>query len=127
MFPNPQDALPLPPRPNLEQYKKLANELVRATKSTDPDAVRTWSTNWVKGLVERSGIEITPQLPVRTDGWIRDVANFAQAKLSDATRLSDAQFVIARSHGFPSWPKFARHIHNSTETSSLAPPFETAS
>jgi hypothetical protein len=24
MFPNPQDALPLPPRPSIEQYKKLA-------------------------------------------------------------------------------------------------------
>ncbi len=126
MFPNPQDALPLPPRPNLEQYKKLAKELVRATKSTDPDAVRNWSTNWVKGLVERSGIEITPQLPVRTDGWIRDVANFAQAKLSDGTRLSDAQFVIARSHGFPSWPKFVRHIHNATDTASLEAQFEAA-
>ena len=27
MYPNPQDALPLPTRPNLEQYKKLAKEL----------------------------------------------------------------------------------------------------
>src|SRR5260370_429782 len=126
MFPNPQDALPLPPRPNLEQYKKLAKELVRATKSTAPDAVRNCSTNWVKGLVERSGLEITTQLPVRTDGWIRDVANFAQAKLSDGTRLSDAQFVIARSHGFPSWPKFVRHIHNATDTASLEAQFEAA-
>src|SRR5260370_7998142 len=118
MFPNPQDALPLPPRPNLEQYKKLAKELVRATKSTDPDAVRNWSTNWVKGLVERSGIEITPQLPVRTDGWIRDVANFAQAKLSDGTRLSDAQFVIPPSHPFPRSPTFLSHIHTPPNTPS---------
>ena len=27
MYPNPQDALPLPQRPDLEQYKKLAKEL----------------------------------------------------------------------------------------------------
>jgi len=29
MFPNPQDVLPLPSRPNLEQYKKLAKELAK--------------------------------------------------------------------------------------------------
>jgi len=72
MFPNPQNSLPLPQHPDLERYKKLAKELLRAAKSTDPDAIRNWSTNWVKGLVERSGIKITPQLPVRTDDWIRD-------------------------------------------------------
>jgi len=33
MFPNPQDALPLPQRPNLEQYRKLAKELVDAGKT----------------------------------------------------------------------------------------------
>ena len=29
MYPNPQDVLPLPARPNLEQYKKQAKDLVR--------------------------------------------------------------------------------------------------
>jgi hypothetical protein len=126
VFPNPQSALPLPRHPDLEQYKKLAKELLRAAKSTEPDAIRNWSTNWVNGLVERSGIEITPQLPVRTDDWIRDVANLAQAKLPDGSKLSDAQFVIARSHGFPSWSKFARHIHNTTGTDSREARFEAA-
>jgi len=126
MFPNPQGSLPLPQHPDLEQYKKVAKELLRATKSTDPDAIHHWSTNWIKGLVERSGIEITPQLPVRIDDWIRDVANFAQAKLPDGGKLSDAQFVIARSHGFPSWPQLARHIHNTTGTDSREAQFEAA-
>jgi hypothetical protein len=35
MFPNAQDALPLPRRPNLERYKKLAKDLVKACKSDD--------------------------------------------------------------------------------------------
>jgi len=30
MFPSPQTALPLPPRPNVERYKKLAKELVKS-------------------------------------------------------------------------------------------------
>jgi ankyrin repeat protein len=126
MFPNPQDSLPLPRHPDLKQYKRLAKELLRAAKSTHPDAVRNWSTNWVKSLIKRSGIEITPQLPVRTDGWIRDVANFAQANLLDGSKLSSAQFVIARSHGFPSWPKFVSHIHNATDPDSLEAKFEAA-
>ena len=126
MFPNPQGSLPLPQHPDLEQYKKLAKELLRAAKSTDPDAIRNWSTSWVKGLVERSGIEITPQLLGRTDRWIQDVAGFAHAKLPDVGKLSDAQFVIARSHGFPSWPEFASHLQKATDTNSLEAKFEAA-
>jgi hypothetical protein len=37
MFPNPQSALPLPPRPNLEQYKKLAKDLVKVCKTGNSD------------------------------------------------------------------------------------------
>lgn len=126
MWPNPQDALPLPKRPNLEQYKKLAKDLLRAAKSTGFDAVRKWSENWIQGLVERSGIEITPRLPVRIDDWIQDVANFAQAKLRDDSKLSASQFVIARSHGFPGWSTFARHVRNLVDKNSLEAHFEVA-
>ena len=126
MFPNPQDALPLPLRPNLEQYKKLAKELLGAAKSTDPEAIRNWSTNWVNALVERSGIQITPQLPVQADSWISDVANYAQAKLSEGSKLSDAQFVIARSHGFLSWPRFVQHLRKLTDKDSPEAQFEAA-
>jgi hypothetical protein len=125
MFPSPQAALPLPARPDLEQYKKLAKELLRAANSPGSDAIRNWSANWVKGLVERAGIQI-PLLSVRIEGWIRDVATFAHAKLSDSGKLSDAQFVIARSHGFPSWPRFVRHIHHAADTDSAEARFEAA-
>ena len=50
MYPNPQDALPLPPRPNLEQYKKLAKDLVKACKSDDPTAIRGWATSGFEAL-----------------------------------------------------------------------------
>src|SRR5581483_10282559 len=109
MFPNPQDALPLPKRPSLDEYKKLAKDLLRAAQSKSHDALRSWSETWVNRLVKRSGIEVPPRLPVRTDRWIEDVATFAQARLTGG-KLSDAQFVIARSHGFPSWSTFLRHI-----------------
>ena len=50
MFPNPQDALPLPPRPNLDQYKKLAKDLLKAAQSADPTAIRTWAAAWIDSL-----------------------------------------------------------------------------
>src|SRR5690349_23337452 len=42
------DALPLPSRPNLEQYKKQAKELHKACKSADPQALTAWLTRWLE-------------------------------------------------------------------------------
>ncbi len=114
MFPNPQDALPLPPQPSIERYKKIAKELVQACKSTDPGAINSWAERWVESLIHLSDLKITPELPVRTRRWIDEIAAFTRRKLMDAGRkcaLADAQFVIARCHGFESWPKFARHVN----------------
>ncbi len=55
-------ARPLPPRPNLEQYRKQAKELLKG-----------------------GGSKVYP-------------------------KLADAQFFIAREHGFESWPRFSRHV-----------------
>ena len=49
------DALPLPPRPNLEQYKKLAKDLQHACKSGDPGAIRDWAVRWVETLARLQG------------------------------------------------------------------------
>ncbi|HLN02707.1 MAG TPA: ankyrin repeat domain-containing protein [Bryobacteraceae bacterium] len=114
MFPNPQDALPLPPQPNIERYKKIAKELIKACKSGEPAAIRGWAKEWIESLSELSGLAITPELPVRMQSWIEEVAEFAQRKLLDGDKkcaLTDAQFVIARSHGFESWPKFTQHVN----------------
>ena len=46
MFPNPQEALPLSRRPTLQHYQKLAKDLVKARKSTDPDEIRNWAAKW---------------------------------------------------------------------------------
>ena len=40
MYPNPQDALPLPSRPDVDQYRKLAKDLVKACQSEDAAAVQ---------------------------------------------------------------------------------------
>jgi len=70
----------LPTRPNLEQYKKQAKDLVKAWKAGGPDAIA------------------------------RIRAHHDRARMT----LTDAQFVIAREHGFDSWPTFAAHLHSLT-------------
>lgn len=132
MFPNPQDALPIPPRPSLERYKKLAKELVKACKSAKSDAIRDWSEEWVEALVKLSKLKITRQLPVSIPRWIDEVEDFAKRKMlggGPAHRrcaLADAQFVIARSHGFESWPKFAKQLEELARKNSSVSRFEAA-
>ena len=47
MYPNPQDVVPLPVRPNLEQYEKQAKDLSNACKSRGRDGVRDWAERWI--------------------------------------------------------------------------------
>ena len=83
----------LPARPNLEQFKKQAKDLVkifkafRALKSGDSEAIQR-----VK--------KYHPRFAKLPDSEI------ASAKFA----LADAQLVIAREHNFESWPKFRKHI-----------------
>jgi hypothetical protein len=131
MFPDSQSALPLPPHPSVEHYKKIAKNLVKACRSGEPEAIRDWAHQWVETLVRLSGLSITPHLPVSVSEWIDEIERFARRKLmadaGDATcGLASAQFVIARAHGFKSWPKFSRHIEELARTSSAVSIFETA-
>lgn len=130
MFPNPQDALPLPPRPDLERYRKLAKDLVKACKSVDPDAIGDWAEAWVTMLVRKTGIKLRRKESVAIARWTEQVEAFAQRKLSNRggpqCRLADAQFVIARSHGFESWPKFSKHLNELSQKSSVVAKFEAA-
>jgi ankyrin repeat protein len=132
MFPNPQDALPLPARPNLQRYRKLAKDLVKACKSDDTDSLRAWAVAWVTALARLADNAPPAQPPARMEQLINEVEEFVGRKLRDsrgATRrcaLADAQFVIARSHGFASWPKFAKHLEGLARTSSPVTQFESA-
>jgi hypothetical protein len=132
MYPNPQDALPLPSRPSVEQYKKLAKDLVKSCRSGDPAAIGIWASRWVEALAAhqrepdalRDGTEISARA--------NQIDQFARTKLSSGEGstskcvLADAQFVIARAHGFLSWPKFVTHIESLARTSSAVSAFEAA-
>jgi Ankyrin repeats (3 copies) len=113
MFPNPQAALPLPTRPSLDHYRKRAKDLVKACKacrSGDADAIRAWAIGWVGSQAD-------------------EFSAYARARLTanaGSCTLSCAQFVIARSHGFAGWPKFAAHIQSLERANSKVSAFESA-
>jgi ankyrin repeat protein len=122
MFPNPQDVLPLPPRPSVEQYKKRAKELVKAAEA---GAVRDWIVKWIDSLIE---LQATPGLQAGPDSWIAPLEHFIQAQQSTSSSLplTKAQFVIARAHGFESWPKLSQHLAALARSNSSVSVFERA-
>jgi hypothetical protein len=125
------DALPLPPRPNLEQYKKLAKDFQRACKSSDAGAIRDWAARWAETIARLQGLEITSELRKRIDSEAEQTAHqwlkYTQTNEQAARcRLADAQFFIARGHGFASWPKFASHLEGLRRAHSPVSNFEAA-
>ena len=113
MYPNPAAVIPLPPHPSLEQYKKRAKALVKACKSGEPAAVPAWAAAWIEGP--------TSQL----EGFIRKTLAKTDSRPGTCT-LADAQFIVARAHGFKSWPRFARHVEALTRANSPLAQFESA-
>ena len=131
MYPNPQQALPLPTRPNVEQYRKLAKDLVKACRSGDPAAIRDWAVRWIGKL---AALQDAPRSLLRNENEISahvdPVEQFARKTLSRGDTatcvLTDAQFVIARAHGFLSWPKFIKHVESLAHVRSTVSAFERA-
>src|SRR5579862_6501219 len=159
---HPHDALPLPPRPSLDQYKKLAKDLLKASRSDDSAAIGNWAANWIASLsrkshpvilsgvtAQRSGADAQSKAcPEPAEGeplpagrstsekgssldsfsphHTTHLEQFAREKLSETPTLAAAQFVIARAHGFESWPKFANHLEASARTNSAVNHFEQA-
>lgn len=78
--------------PNLEFYRKQAKALLKAIRSTDPTALA----------------RIRVHLPHFTPDHV--------------FLLSDAQWILAREHGFASWPKFKQHIESLIVSPSPASP-----
>jgi len=75
----------LPDHPNLEQYKKQAKELYRGVADRTPAAI-----DRIRRHHPRFG-------PAGSDSL-------------STLSLSDAQLVLAREHGYESWPEFAKQI-----------------
>jgi len=93
------DAKQLPARPNLEQFRKQAKELLKHRRDTD-----------VIRRIKKSH----PRLREITEAQLETFS------------LADAQWVIAREHAFESWPKFIKHIQEIVRVDSPISKFELA-
>jgi ankyrin repeat protein len=130
------DALPLPSRPNLEQYKKQAKELLRACKSDDPQALHAWVAQWLEAALKIDPAvasarrvytpdEIAGRIRVGAERMLKHLGVTDAASRGGRT-LTRAQFALAREHGFASWPQFARHVEALARASSPISAFEAA-
>jgi ankyrin repeat protein len=125
------DALPLPPRPNIDQYRKLAKNFQQACKSGDLGAIRDWAAGWRETIARLQGLEITPEVRRQIDFEAERIEQrwrkYAEAnEHATRCRLTDAQFFVARGHGFASWPKFVKHLKALAQTDSPVSTFEGA-
>jgi Ankyrin repeats (3 copies)/Ankyrin repeat len=94
----------LPTRPDLNQLRKQAKDLLKSLKSADAEAVDRLRT-------------AHPRFQEASQAKIR------AAKLS----LSDAQLVVAREYGFASWPKLKARVESlAIETGDPIELFRTA-
>jgi hypothetical protein len=138
------DAFPLARRPNLDHYRTLAKNLLKAARATDGAAVRGWATDWLRRLARSE--RMTPsgeRTAVSIDRHSNDaaLARDVQGILDDIGRsrlgkegtdhagrrtLSEAQLVVARLHGFESWPKFVHHLESRAKPTTTVAKFERA-
>lgn len=84
----------LPPHPDLVQYRKQAKQLLKAFAAKDTDVIARIHRHHPRWQEASDSDPDPPRF-----------------------KLSDAQLVIAREHGFESWPKFVGHV----ETLNAAP------
>src|SRR5947209_6646402 len=82
--------LSLPSRPHLDQLRKQAKDLLAAWRAGDAEALA-----WLRELHPEYAAETAP---------------------IEGLRLADAQLVMARRYGFPSWPRLKEEV----ELASLA-------
>ena len=113
------DIIRLPARPHLHYYKNLAREFQAACKTGTPAAVREWAAAWMHRRDDAQ------------DGDVRRIMQTWERLLKArpalaACSLTDAQFVVARIHGFDTWPLFAAHIDALTRETSGTKIFESA-
>jgi hypothetical protein len=97
------DAKELPSRASLEQYRKRAKALLKSQSNGDADALQRMRQHH-------------PRFAKLTELELR----------SGRILLADAQLVLAREHGFESWPRFAKHVEALSRRSSSTSKFESA-
>ena len=110
------DAMGLPSRPNLAQYRKQATDLHDAVRSSDAKSIQRLRKHHplLADLSDADAMARITQLVER--------AGFTPATFSQ----DEAQFIIARLHGFESWARFEDHIEAMNRKNSPVQRFERA-
>lgn len=121
------EALPLPSRPSVEQYRKLAKDLATAVKSGRDEAVRSFLAGWFEKLWKTNddvpwSAESPRYIAEYSDRLTRYFNGGWTPKDVPPPRrtLAHAQFVIARVHGFARWGDLVRHIETLAQDSAEA-------
>jgi ankyrin repeat protein len=117
------EARRLPPRPNLEHYKKKAKNLLKACRASDPRVLHEWVARWVDIRADEDaevqarlrGVPLTQPLreAVVREEIARVEKGITESDLAKPDpKLADAQLFVARLYGFESWPKFSTQVHD---------------
>ncbi|HWY88780.1 MAG TPA: ankyrin repeat domain-containing protein [Gemmataceae bacterium] len=106
------DIKPLSFGATLAQYENQAKDLVKAYRSGDAD-------------VKRRIRQHHPRLRGRANTNDRNDVTDSEVR-SARVALADAQCIVARCHGFESWPRLAKHVAALTRKNSRVLQFESA-
>jgi hypothetical protein len=129
------DARPLPARPNLDYYKKQAKDLLKVCRSGDAERIRAWvqrwmlewKDSWMQTMSQLSGRRNPQWLEAEFENRVEAVVKHVSTKVAKKDmKLAEAQFFIARAHGFDSWPKFSKQVTELAKKDSRYSLFERA-
>jgi len=132
VYSNPQSAFPLPSKPNIERYKKVAKDLVnvcKAAKAGDQKAIGLWAESWIGALaklVRKKDLSPHGQEVTRKIAELERVVTHRLVNNKEKCQLADAQFIIARAHGFAGWSNLTKHIEAVANKNSNVSRFEAA-
>jgi len=94
----------LPVRPNLDQLKRQAKDLLRAIRRGDPEAIEEFKKYHPKASRLALNADETSALATNADKMFGNRTQDARTPI----KLADAQLVLARSYGAPSWPRLVQ-------------------
>jgi ankyrin repeat protein len=122
--------LPLPPRPNLDYYKKRAKELVAVVANNAGAGIPAWAREYIETLAGLLGMSITPHYQQTFDQVLAALEQQIRQQAASAHdghfKIADAQHFLARLHGFGSWADLSKELTRLTRLDPETQRFETA-
>lgn len=111
--------------------QETRQRLQAVCKAGDPGAVRGWAARWAEALARLRSLPDTPELRREINLDAERIQRQWQTleKSNEHMRgcaLAGAQLLVARCHGFASWPKFVTHLEAIARTTSPVSQFEAA-